>query len=292
MNSKIDLSIIIVSWNVKDLVRKCLESIYCKTRDINFEIFVTDNASRDGSAEMIANEFSDVHLNASQENLGFAKGNNWGIKQARGEFILLLNPDTEILDQALDKMVEFMRQHAKIGLAACKLLNPDHTLQPSVRRFPSFVSQFLVLTKFQYLWPNSPVIRRYLAKDFDYQKEQEIDQAMGAFLLVRKEIFEKVGLLDENYWIWFEEVDFCKKVKAVNYQIVYTPKTQIIHHFGQSFGQLLNLERQSIFNKSLLYYFRKHHPWWQYFTLLILTPWSLLTSFILQILKIKKFDTK
>jgi len=142
-----DLSIIIVSWRVRDLLEKCLKSIFEQTRDIEFEVFVVDNNSEDGSLEMVKSKFSHVQLIANKKNLGFAKANNQAIKQARGEYILLLNPDTEILNGALEKSLNFMRKNPKIGVLGCQILNSDGSLQPSVRRFPCFLDQVGILLK-------------------------------------------------------------------------------------------------------------------------------------------------
>ncbi|MFH1456799.1 MAG: glycosyltransferase family 2 protein, partial [Patescibacteria group bacterium] len=142
-----DISIIIVNWKVKDLLEKCLRSIFEQTKNISFEVFVVDNNSGDGSVEMVREKFPQVALAASAENLGFAKGNNLAIKKSRGRYVLLLNPDTEILDNALEKMVRFMDAHPECGIGGCKLLNADLSLQPSVRAFPDFASQIFILLK-------------------------------------------------------------------------------------------------------------------------------------------------
>lgn len=270
-----DLSIITVNWKVKDLLEDCLRSIYEQTKNISFEVFVVDNNSGDGSVEMVREKFPQVNLTASKDNLGFAKGNNVATRDAKGRHVLLLNPDTKILNNALEKMVKFMDEHPDCGIAGCRLLNPDMSHQPSVRRFPTFLSQALILLKLHHLFPHSSPMRHYLAEDFDYSKAQEVDQVMGAFFMIRREVIEKIGILDEGFWIWFEEVDYCKRAKDAGFKIFYTPATEIIHYYGQSFKQVYNVKKQKDFNKSLTYYFKKHHPLWQRILIWILKPISL-----------------
>ena len=148
-----DLSVIIVSWNVKELLKKCLTSIEKNKGQLNLKIFVIDNASHDDSAEMVKTEFPQVKLITNKTNHGFAAANNQGIKQSQGKYVLLLNPDTEILPETLSSMVNFMDQNSEIGISGCKLLNPDKTLQPSVRHFPTPSAILLILTKLARLWP-------------------------------------------------------------------------------------------------------------------------------------------
>jgi len=233
--------------------------------------------------EMVRKKFSQAKLIANKENRGFAAANNQGIKKSQGEFILLLNPDTEILDNTLEKMVNFMHQHRDAGVAGCKLLNLDQTPQPSVRRFPSLWSQIIILSKLHHLFLK--LISYYLALDLDYSKTQGVDQLMGAFFMIRRKVIEQIGLLDENFYIWFEEVDFCKRVKSKGWRIYYTPQAEIIHHQGQSFKQVLSFEKQKIFNKSLRYYFKKHHSFFAYLIISMISPISLFLTYFVQLIR-------
>ncbi len=311
-NSKIDLSVIIVAWKVKDLLEKCLSSIYSKSKGINFacpvmtsksesfyeavprgeqselygEVFVIDNNSGDGSVEMIKTNFPQVKLIINQKNKGFASANNQGIKEAKGEFILLLNPDTEILDNALSKMVNFMKEREEAGITGCRLLNSDHSLQPSCRAFPSLYSQIIVLLKLHNFFP--ALVKKYYMLDWPHQEIKEVDQVMGACFLIRKKVINEIGLLDENFYIWFEEVDFCKRAKDKGWKIYYTPQIEIIHHQGQSFKQVIGLEKQKEFNRSLRYYFKKRHSFISYLIISIFNPISLFLAYLIQImLKLK-----
>jgi len=182
-------------------------------------------------------------------------------------------------------MVKFMDNHPGCGIAGCKLLNPDLTLQPSVRHFPTFLSQALILLKLHHLFPHSAPMRHYLAEDFDYTKTQPADQVMGAFFMIRKKVIEKIGLLDEKFWIWFEEVDYCKRTKEAGFKILYTPEAKIIHYYGQSFKQVYNVKKQKDFNKSLTYYFKKHQPLWQRILIGILKPISIALAWGVYLIK-------
>jgi GT2 family glycosyltransferase len=253
-----DLSIIIVSWNVRDLLEKCLSSIFNNVHNINYEVFVVDNDSIDETSKMVLEKFPRVNLIRSKKNLGFAGGNNLAIREAKGKYILLLNPDTEIIDGAMERMVKFMRSRPEVGIAGPKIFNPNKTLQPSVRRFPTIIDQLLIFLKFTHFLPNIGPLKRYFATDFDYTQPNEVDQVMGAFFMVKREVFDKIGLLDEKFHLWFEEVDFCRRAKNAGYKIMYNSEAKIIHYGGQSFKQRMTLIKQWLFFKSMVYYFWKN----------------------------------
>ncbi|MFA4871575.1 MAG: glycosyltransferase family 2 protein [Patescibacteria group bacterium] len=252
------ISIIIISWQVKELLRKCLESIYKNQGGLSLEIFVVDNASADGSVEMIKNEFSWVRPMSNEKNLGFARANNQAIKLATGDYILLLNPDTELLPGALGGCLEFMASSKDCGIMGGQILNPDGTIQPSVRKFPTFWPIFLLFLKIPKIFKNIKSIDNYLAVDFDYSQAQEVDQVMGAFMFIRKEVFAKIGQLDDDFFLWFEEVDFCRRCWRAGFKILYNPRVKIIHYGGQSFNQQKIISRQFLFFKSAWHYFRKN----------------------------------
>jgi N-acetylglucosaminyl-diphospho-decaprenol L-rhamnosyltransferase len=285
-----DLSIIIVSWNVKELLKKCLRSILTQTQNISYEIIVIDNASIDGTADMIKREFPEVKLVINDRNLGFAAANNQGIKLAQGEILILLNPDTEIVDNALSEMVGYLKKHLKIGILGPKLLNSDKTLQPSIRRFPNLLDQLLILTKLPNFFPK--LIAKYTAQDLDYQKSQVVEQVMGAALMTRREVINKIGNLDENFKLWFNEIDWCLRSIKTGWQNHYLAQAEIIHYKGQSFSQLQAIKKQYEWNKNLLYYFAKHKPRWQWLVLLLAWPFSLILATIQQLLSVKQKKPK
>jgi len=207
MKYKYELSIVIVSWNTRDLLERCLQSVYKFNLDLKFEIFVIDNQSADESLLMLETKFinhpeqyPNLHIIANNFNAGFARANNQGIRQTRGRHILLLNPDTEILRSGdLKKCVEYLDNYSEVGVLGCQLLNADKTLQSSVRSFPSFVASALVLLKVHNIFPRLEPIKKYYALDFDYKKEQVVDQVMGAFFMISRSALDKVGEMDEKY---------------------------------------------------------------------------------------------
>lgn len=249
------VSIIIVSWNVRDLLKKCIESVFVFSKNTEFEVIVVDNASSDGTAEMIQKYFPEICFIKNEQNLGFAKANNLGIARAKGEYVLLLNPDTEFVEDALSKVVEKMDSDKKIGVLGCKLINQDKTTQSSVRKFPRILDIIAIFSKVYKFIPS--VLDKYLEKDFDYSKEQNVDQVMGAFFLVRKDVFSDIGMMDEKYFIWFEEVDFCLRAKKTGWDVLYFPSTCVIHYGGKSFEQAKTAKKQMWFFKSSMRYLLK-----------------------------------
>lgn len=279
------LSIIIVSWNVKPLLERCLKSIFEHGKGLNLEIIVVDNNSKDGSQEflrILSQKKNNLHIILNNANLGFAKANNLGIVQAQGEYILLLNPDTEILDGALQKTVKFLEQNDDCGIIGCQLVGIDGKIQPSVRNFPTVLSHALIFLKLHLVFPQLKIFRDYFLYDFDYAKRDEVDQAMGAFLMTKRSVIKEIGLLDENFYLWFEEVDFCKRIKDGGWKIIYYPEAKVLHHGSQSFRQILPVSRQRIYNKSAIYYFQKYCPCYAWY-LILLSPISLFLSAVIQI---------
>ncbi|MFH1232248.1 MAG: glycosyltransferase family 2 protein [Patescibacteria group bacterium] len=260
-----DLTIIIVSWNVKDFVRDNLKSIYENTKNIEFEIYVVDNDSKDGTVEMIKNEFPEAHLITNNYNAGFAKANNQAIKLAKGRYVLLLNPDMRVLPETLEKMVKWMDNHKQAGIAGCCLIKENGETVPHIRRFPKFLDQLAIVLKLPHIFPN--ILNNYLYKNFDYNHEAIVDSVRGSFFMIRREIFEKIGGLDERYFIWFEEVDYCKQVKNAGWDVMYTPEVKCIDFVGKSFNSVKKGKTQEYFRDSMLKYFKKWHPFWQYFVL-------------------------
>jgi len=254
----VDLSVIIVNYNVKQLLRGCLCSIYRSTKGINLEIIIVDNNSTDGSVEMLRKEFPGVRLIENQENLGFAKATNQGLRESRGRYVLLLNPDTAVLSGALDKMVEFMEVNSQAGALGCKLLYPDGNLQRSCRSFPTLVTAFFEDTGLEKFFPKNKLVARYKMGYWDYNDVREVDQPMGSALMIRREVFEDVGLLDERFYMFFEEVDLCFRVKKRGWKIYFTPSVEIVHYGGQSSRPTMP-EMMIQGYKSKHKFFRKHY---------------------------------
>ncbi len=272
------LSIIIVAWNVKDLLRRCLSSLFQTKQDIDFEVIVVDNASVDGTAKMVEQDFPQVKLIANHKNKGFAVACRQGVDIAGGDYLLFLNDDTQVFDHTLDKTVNYLKQHPRAGVLGCKILNPDGSLQPSVRKLPTLVDQLVVLSKLHNFFPS--LLAEYLQLDFDYQKSQAVEQVMGAYFLTPRIVWQKLGGFDPNFYLWFEEVDYCARAKQAGFEVVYFSEAAMIHQGGASFGQLKALPEQRIFNRSLLYYAKKHWPRWHYFLLWLFIPFNLFLTVI------------
>lgn len=264
MSEKPVFSIIIVSWNVGSMLEMCLRSIL-EFAAPSIEVIVIDNASQDNTKNILDNIsvqyrqkgvpfITFIHNN----NLGFAYAVNRGIERSTGNYIILLNPDTKIIEYSFSIIKNFFETHPKCGIVGCRLINGDGTTQTSVRRFPSVVSQFFILLKLHHLFPNLKPLKKYFMRDFDATDVSSVDQVMGAFFVFSKSLIEDIGYFDENFFLWFEEVDFCKRAIDAGYHVYYTPDTKIIHYGGQSFQKLLSFQKQKIYNNSLLYYYKKH----------------------------------
>jgi N-acetylglucosaminyl-diphospho-decaprenol L-rhamnosyltransferase len=261
-----DLSIVIVNWNVRDLLKRCLDSIMSSFQlpasSFQIEVIVVDSASSDGSVAMVEEEFPQVRLIANSENVGFTVGNNQGIAVSRGRYVLLLNPDTEVVGDALTTMVEYMDHHPQVGALGPQLLNPDGSIQSSRRRFPTLATAFLESTILQQWFPHNRVIRHYYIANRPDDEVQEVDWITGACLLARREAIEEVGLLDEGFFMYSEELDWCRRFKAQGWQIVYLPTAKVVHHGGQSSEQVKSFQHIQ-FQRSKVRYFRKYHGPWQ-----------------------------
>ncbi|RJQ33231.1 glycosyltransferase family 2 protein [Candidatus Parcubacteria bacterium] len=273
-----DISIIIVNWKVRALLEKCLDSILANKDGLNLEIYVVDNDSKDGTSEMIMMEYPEVKVIAMSRNLGFAKANNLAIKQAKGKYIFLLNPDTQIKAGFFAKIFSYMETNPDVGIVGPKILNEDGSVQFSVRRSPDMFSQILIMLKLKNILVDNKFLKNYLWADFDYNKEQEVAQIMGAAMVIRREVFEQIGFFDEGFFVWFEEVDFCHRAKKHKIKIKYFPGAELYHVGGKSFGQKSVIRKQFIFDKSLLYYFLKHKPIWQLIIIALIVPINILLT--------------
>lgn len=226
------LSIIIVNYNCANVLKTCLSSVYRETQGCSFDVTLVDNASTDGSVEYVEKEFPDVRVFRNKENKGFAAANNSAIREAAGDYVLLLNPDTEVLDGALQKTVAFMDAKPEVGIAGCKLLYADRTQQPSVRGFPSILSAFLDATFLYLLLPRNRILRGKGIAVFDQSRAQEVDWVIGAYFMIRKSVIHSIGLLDEQFWIYGEEVDFCHRAKNAGVETWYFPDAEVVHYWG------------------------------------------------------------
>ena len=251
------LSIIIVSWNVCELLRACLQAIADRGSNLALEVIVVDSGSNDGSPEMIRQAFPEVKLIARPDNVGFPKGNNLGLAQANSRYLLLLNPDTEIQGDALATMGEYMEHHPHCGALGPQLLNPDGTVQSSRRRFPSLMTAFFESTWLQNVAPQK-LLRDYYVLDVNDGETAVVDWVTGACLLTRREVYEQVGGLDEGYFMYSEELDWCRRIKDAGWEVAYLPTAQVMHHVGKSSEQAIT-HRHINYQRAKLRYFYKYH---------------------------------
>jgi N-acetylglucosaminyl-diphospho-decaprenol L-rhamnosyltransferase len=252
-----DLSVIIVSWNTRDLLADCLHSINAGRGALAVEVIVVDGGSSDGSPEMIAENFPWVQLEARPENVGFPKGNNIGLAKAGGRLLLLLNPDTVIIGEALATMAHYLGANPEVGIVGPKLLNPDGSIQSSRRRFPTFATGLFESTWFQPFAPRS-LMEGYYAADLPDDVISDVDWLVGACLMTRRDVLESIGPLDEAYFMYSEELDWCRRVKEAGWRVVFLPEAQIVHHVGKSSDQAVT-ERHINYQRAKLRYFRKFH---------------------------------
>lgn len=251
-----DLSISIVNWNTKDLLRDCLQSVFKSRGEMNYEVFVVDNASVDGSAEMVKKGFLRVKLIENRQNLGFSKANNQALRKSKGRYFLLLNSDAIVLSDTLKNMVEFMDEHEEAGVAGCRLLNPDGTPQPSYGDFHSIAKVLmgkLVPHNFIEKW-----LGRYMHSHRRSQEAREVDWVTGAFLIARREAIDEVGVLDENIFMYFEDDDWCYRMKQGGWKVYFVPQAQAVHLFGKSMERVRHrISVQSVASK--YYFYQKHY---------------------------------
>ena len=251
-----DISIIIVSWNVRELLANCLRSVFAQT-ELALQVIVVDSASSDGSPELVAEQFPQVELLACQENVGFPRGNNLGLERANGRFILLLNPDTIVHGDALARMVSYLQQYPAVGVLGPQLLNDDGSVQSSRRRFPTLGTAVFESTWLQPFAPQA-VLDHYYARDVGDGETAVVEWVMGACLMTRQEVVAQVGGLDEAYFMYSEELDYCRRIHEAGWQVVYYPEAQVTHLSGKSSEQAVT-QRHINFNRAKLRYFRKYH---------------------------------
>ena len=276
-----DLSIIIVSWNVKEKLKENLQALYNSQGDFQFEVLVVDNNSGDGSAAMVKTDFPQVQLMAKAENLGFAVANNQALKQARGEFILLLNPDMLLKPNTLADTLNWAKNNPQATVTGIKLLDGEGKIIKQVRRWPTLLDQLAIIWKLPHLFP--AVVNKYLISDFNYETAARVDSIRGAYFLINRAAYKKISgqeqpLLDERYFVWFEEVDFCRQVYKSGGEVWYTPEASAVDYVGQSFRQLKLGQSQKYFRASMLKYFQKWGKKWEYVVLSL--AWDMVEIFI------------
>ena len=229
------LSVVFLNYNTRDLIRQALNSVLAAAEGLEVEIFVVDNASADGSVDMVAEEFPQVKLICNSANVGFAAGNNVALRQVVGEYALLINTDTIVRRDALRTMVEFLDEHPEAGACGCKILDPDGTLQLDSRRgFPTPLAAFCKMSGLSRFFPKHPLIAHYHMTYLDPEQTAEVEVLSGSCMMVRKAAMDQVGLLDESYFMYGEDIDWCYRFHQAGWKIYYVPTTEIIHFRGES----------------------------------------------------------
>ena len=256
-----DISVVIVAWNAKSYLELCLESLAKALPRRTMEVLVVDNASTDGSAEMIEVKFPFVKLIRSSENLGFAKGNNVAIRQCQGRYIALVNPDVIVFPGCLDALADFLDENPKVGNVGPRVFNPDMSMQSTCRRFPTLWNNFCSATRLESVFKGS----RFFAGEhmfyFPHDRTLPVDVLVGCFSMIRREAFDAVGLLDENLFMYGDDVDWCRRARNAGWEMVFYPGGQAIHDRGKitaPYPVRFAVAQQ----RSVLHYWSKHHGFW------------------------------
>jgi N-acetylglucosaminyl-diphospho-decaprenol L-rhamnosyltransferase len=228
------ISVVIVSYNTRDILRNCLQALFEHSKGIDMEVFVVDNDSHDGSADMVKNDFPTVLLTANSQNLGFAAANNQAFPLAKGNYIILLNPDAYIRPLSIQNCVTFMDKTPDCGLCGGKIISPAGNLEPSARRFPSALSKLLMLSGLRGKFPHSPILNYYEFGGFAHDKPMEVDWVPGTFTIVSKKMLDEIGVFDERFYIYYEETDLCMRAKKAGWKIFFIPDAAVTHIGGAS----------------------------------------------------------
>jgi hypothetical protein len=236
----VDVSIMVVAWNVHDFVRDCLESVFAETEGLSFEVIYVDNASEDGSVEMVRERFPSVRIIENSENLGFIKANNQAIEVSRGRYVLLLNSDTVVLDGAIQKTVAFTDEHPEAAVVGCRVLNPDRTLQRACFMYPSTLNTLLGATGLRQAFSRSRFFGRERMTWWDFDEVRQVQTVCGCFALVRMTAIEQVGVMDEIYFVYGDDPDWCYRFEKAGWKNLFTPDARIIHFGGQTTKQQPN----------------------------------------------------
>jgi hypothetical protein len=274
----LDVSVIIVNWNTRKILRDCLKSVYEQTKNTDFEVIVIDNASSDNSVEMVKSEFPLVILIENKVNRGFAAANNQGIAIAQGRYVLLLNSDTVVLEKAIEKVVDFADSHPEAAVVGCRVLNPDMSLQPTCFLFPSVLNMILSATYLYKIFPRNKFFGREQMTWWDRNDAREVEVVTGCFMLVRRKAIDLVGMMDERFFMYGEETDWCYRFKQKGWRVLFTPDSEIIHLGGAS-SKKVRPEMILQLRKGILLFVRKHRP----FVIYLLSKFLVVFWFLVRI---------
>ncbi len=251
-----ELSIVIVNWNTADMLCACLDSVLANLWGMDTEVFVVDNASTDGSQSRVRANYKSVKLIENTTNRGFAAANNQALKLASGRFILLLNSDTVVLGDVLRKSVDYLENHPTVGAMGCRVLNTDGTMQPTCSRYPTILNLLLQITGLSKL-PGPAFFDRYQMRHWDRTTERNVEVISGCYLLLRGQVLRDVGLLDEDFFFFGEETDWCHRIAKAGWTLKFAPVGEIIHHGGGSVRRL-NYQRDLMLSSAMVKLHRKN----------------------------------
>jgi N-acetylglucosaminyl-diphospho-decaprenol L-rhamnosyltransferase len=252
-----DLSVVVLSWNTLELTRRCLHSVFGADQGVALEVIVVENASHDGSAEMVAREFPAARLVRNERNEGYARGNNQGIALANAPLVLLLNSDAEVQPGAIRSLVDFLRAEPAYGGAAPRLVNADGSVQRACMRFPGLAVGLLYDSWFERRFGRSRAVRRYFMEDFDHLHDADVDQPPGACLLLRRDLLARIGGFDESLFLFFNDVELCRAIADTGLKIRYLAGPAVLHHGGRSTAQYRDFVSEWATNR--VRYYRKRH---------------------------------
>lgn len=272
-----DLSIFTITFNSKDLIGQQINSVLKAAEGLEFEHFIIDNGSNDGTVEFIKKEFPHIRLVESKKNLGFAGAHNVAFPLADGKYFLCLNPDMSLQPGSLKKLVDWLQVHQDVGLTSALLLDEKGNInqEATPRRFPTVLNQLAILLKIYKFFPG--LLDNYLYKGVDWKTEQEVDTVRGSFMLLKREICDKLGwIFDPRYFLWFDDVDLCREVKKMGLKIVNNPMIGAVDLVGQTFKKQPNLWKQKQFTRSMLQYFQKWSPWYKWIWIWLFRPTAIL----------------
>jgi GT2 family glycosyltransferase len=254
-----DLSVVIITWRMKDFLGQLISTVIQHTQGLSYEIIVVDNASGDGTAELVRKEFPSVHFIENSENLGVAPSRNQGFRVARGKFVVILDADMVLKENSLRKMLEFMSQHPDAGICGCRLTYADGTLQPSARRYPSPIAFLLRRLSFLKTVKNSQILRNHEMAEWDRSDIRAVDYVIGACQFIRREAMEQVGLLDEHIFYGPEDIDYCLRMYRAGWKVYYFPSTSIVHYEQRITKKKLFSRITWRHLKGVAYLFLKYH---------------------------------
>ena len=270
-----ELSIIIVNWNTKEYLLPCLREIFERGQGMSREVILIDNGSGDGSGDEVKKSFPSVHVIQNEENLGFAKAVNQGLKTSSGRYILLLNPDTRVKNDTTERLVSFMESCSDAAVAGAQLLNADGSKQNSIANFPSLASELLNKSLLRWLFPE-----KFPGKGRNYSEPFEVDSVIGACMMVRREAMKQVGLLDEDYFLFLEETDWCYRMRKAGWRVYHVPQAEVYHFQGK--GAEKEKKRAKVeYYRSRSLFFKKHRGTLQWFFSVIGLMIKLIVDFVL-----------